>query len=303
MTVVSAGTPLQALVREHEERLRAAGVDSPDRDALALACHALGLSPLGVRTASAEQIAPHALGRLEELVARRGERVPLQHLTGEAGFRALVLECRPGVFVPRAETEVLAGRAIDLARSAVAERGRAVVAEPCTGSGAVALAVAAEVVGVQVMATDLSRDAVTLAGRNLARVAAEPGIARGSTCSFAVGDLLEPLPADLRGRLDVVVANPPYLTESEVAAAAPEVRDHDPAAALIAAEEGNAIIDLLLADGLRWLRPGGALALEIPEARAQRHLEAARSAGYDDADLIDDLTGRERVLVARTAVR
>lgn len=300
MTTVSTGGPLQGLVGEYEQRLRAAGIETPDRDALALACHALGLSPLGVRTASADQIAPQALARLEALVTRRVERVPLQHLMGEAGFRTLVLECRPGVFVPRPETEVLAGHAIELARTTVRERGHAVVAEPGTGSGAVALAIAAEVAGVQVIATDVSREAVALAGRNLARIASHPGVAPGSTCSFAVGDLLSPLREDLRGELDVIVANPPYLTQEEVAAAAPEVRDHDPADALIAPEGGNAVIDRLIATAPSWLRAGGALVVEVPEARAQRHLDAVRAAPYRDAHLVDDLTGRERVLVART---
>ncbi len=214
-----------------------------------------------------------------------------------------MLTSRPGVFVPRPETEVVAGAAIDLAHAAVARFGRAIVVEPCTGSGPVGLSVAHEVAGVRVIAADLDPAAVALARCNLARLRAAPGLAPGSSCEILAGDLLDPFPAELRGQVDVIVANPPYLTSVEVAACPPEVRDHDPRLALLAGDDGQVASDRLLAAAPEWLRAGGTLLLEVAEARAAEVAARALRMGYGDVAVAADLAGRHRFVAARVTAQ
>jgi release factor glutamine methyltransferase len=293
--------PLAAVVAEHAARLAGAGVPSPTGDAWALAGTALDLPPARLRTACTDDLPPDRLERLAALVDRRAARVPLQHLTGEVGFRRLVLRCRPGVFVPRPETEILAGLAIDavgdLRRDAPCLERRILVAEPCTGTGAVAATIVNEVPQVEVHATDRSPAAVALAKENLSSTPLAPGAA----VAVHAGDLLTPLPPRLRGTLDLLVSNPPYLTAEEVAVAEPEVREHDPWAALVADGHPDAMIGRLVTEAFGqqpWLRPGGRLILEVSERRAGHVAESARRAGAAGVALVADLAGRERFVVA-----
>lgn len=282
MTTDVRPVPAMDLVRRHAARLDGAGVASPMHDALMLAAHVLRASPAELRTGALGDVDPAAIDRLAELVDRRARRIPLQHLTGRAGFRTLTLACRPGVFVPRPETEVLAGLAVGLGGPGTT------VVEPCTGTGAVALSVAAEAPGTTVVATDRDPAAVDLARRN----AADLGLA----VDVHEGDLLEPVAASLRGHVDVVVSNPPYLTADELAGCEPEVREHDPAGALVAGPTGHEVTDRLIATAPTLLRPGGVLLLEVAEMRARAVAHRARDAGFRDVAVLDDLTGRERIV-------
>jgi release factor glutamine methyltransferase len=207
-------------------RLEAAGVHSPRADARWLVTHVVGVAgdPAGGPGAAL----------LVELVGRRAAREPLQLVVGTTAFRTVELVCRPGVFIPRPETEVVAGVAIEAARAA----GPApVVVEPCTGTGAIACSLVAEVPGVRVVATDRDPAATALARENLARVTAGAagvaGAAPGAVWEVLDGDLLGPVDRALRGRLDVLVANPPYLPAADRGGWEPEVADHDPEAALV----------------------------------------------------------------------
>ncbi|MFP4234334.1 MAG: N5-glutamine methyltransferase family protein, partial [Nitriliruptoraceae bacterium] len=234
---------------------------------------------------------------IEELVRRRLAGEPLQLLLGRWPFRTVELELERGVFVPRPETEVVAGFAIDHARAL----GRGVLAaEPCTGSGAIACALVAEVDDLEVVATDLDPRAVALARRNLAEVRSRTrAVARRSRGEVHLGDLLEPLPASLQGRLDLIVANPPYLPLADRAGLAVEVADHDPAAALFGGVDGHEVVDRLIAAAVSWLAPGGALVVEIDERRGPQASERARAAGLEQVRTARDLAGRDRVLLAR----
>lgn len=289
-------TPLNEVVRGHARRLAAAGVASPDTDARLLARHALGLGRAELSLATTAEVPGQRLDHLHRLVTARAARVPLQHLTGRTGFRRLTLRCRPGVFIPRLETEVLAGLAIERAE---AIDGGAVVADVCTGTGAIALAVANEVPGAEVHAADASPTAVALARANLEEVRRAPGLAAEATCEIVHGDLLAPLPERLRGRLDVLVSNPPYLSEEEWDATEPEVHHHDPHDALVADEGGHGIVRRLVHEGLGWLGPGSSLLLEVHAHRISTATGAAVEAGYVDVSAVADLTGRDRFVVAR----
>lgn len=234
--------------------------------------------------------------RLEELVRRRLAGEPLQLLLGRWPFRTVELALEPGVFVPRPETEVVAGIAIDHAR----RLGRpALAAEPCTGSGAITCALVAEVDGIEVVATDVHPQAVTLARRNLAEVRDATGaVARRSRGEVHLGDLLDPLPAAVRGRLDLLVANPPYLPLADRDGLAAEVVDHDPGRALFGGPDGHEVVDRLLLAAGDWLVPGGLLVVELDDRRGAETAARARSLGLRGVRVERDLAGRDRALVA-----
>ncbi len=279
-----------AVVAAVTDRLDAAGIPAAATEARWLVEHVRSAAPGG--DGGATLAAGPLREELEALVRRRVGREPLQLLLGRWPFRTVELELAAGVFVPRPETEVVAGVAIEQAR----RRGAApVVAEPCTGTGAIACSLLAEVPDVEVYATDRDPSAVALARRNLAGVMAAAGTTgRGEVLE---GDLLAPLPARLRGRLDVLVANPPYLPSGDRDALAPEVADHDPPGALFGGPDGHEVVDRLLAAAPRWLRPGGAVVVEIDDRRGPAACAAARAAGLWQVRLVADLAGRDRAVV------
>lgn len=292
---MSPERPDPDLVRQVAARLRAAGVPSPDYDARLLVEHASNrVEHAGERDVD-----------LDALVARRIAREPLQLLLGRTWFRTVEVLCAPGVFVPRPETEIVAGVAIDAARAAVdaahAAGDRPRVVEVGTGTGAIACALVAEVPGIELVATDRDPGAVALATRNLARVAAAAAEPRPSRAEVRHGDLLDPVDDGWRGRLDVLVSNPPYLPAADRGTWAPEVADHDPDGALVGGEDGHEVVDALLALATTWLRPGGVVVIEIDDRRGADALAAASTAGLVEATLVRDLTGRDRAVRARRA--
>jgi release factor glutamine methyltransferase len=281
-------TDLRTAVREATARLAEAGIPSPETDAVALAAHALGTEPADVRRAMVLG-APEPLG-YTELVAEREARVPLQHLTGVAHFRRITLAVGPGVFVPRPETEVVAGLAIEAARAA---GERPVVVDLCTGSGAIALAVADEVPAARVYAAELAPEAHAWAARNVA--------ATGLGVELRLGDATSAqVLAELDGRVDVVVSNPPYIPVGMVPVDA-EVREHDPSVALYGgSEDGLAVPLAVAARAAVLLRPGGTLVMEHADTQGESFPAALERTG-SWRDVVDhvDLTGRPRATVAR----
>ena len=216
-------------------------------------------------------------------ICQRCTGTPVQHLTGEQAFRGIVLQVRPGVFVPRPETEVL----VDHGLQALGTSEDPVVVDVGTGTGAVALAIASERPGATVFATDVSPEAVELARANAERL--------GLHVTVLEGDLLEPLPRDLRGWVDLVISNPPYIPTEELEGLPAEVRA-DPRLAL---EGGVELIDELAGSALRWLRDGGAFVVEI-DARFGVEASEILARGFTDVRVERDLAGRDRVVVART---
>ncbi len=276
-------TDLAAALRAATAALAAAGVPSPRADAEVLAGHLLGLGR-GAVAAAALRGAPVPAG-YDALVARRAQRVPLQHLTGRAGFRGLELEVGPGVFVPRPETEVTAGLAV---AAALAAGPRPLVVDLCTGSGAIALAVATEVPGAVVHAVELSPQACGYAERNLA----------GSGVALHLADAATALPA-LDGTVDVVVANPPYVPPGAVPREV-EVREHDPAVALYGGgDDGLDVPRAVVASAARLLRPGGAVVLEHAEVQQEQLLALLAPPRWAGAAGHRDLAGRPRCATAR----
>jgi len=256
------------LLAQAEARLRTAGVPTPRVDAELLLSHVTGRPRALLRLAADPDRQERA--RFLELVAARARRVPLQHLTGEAPFRHLVLQVGPGVFVPRPETELL----VDLVLAHLAGSARPpVVVDLCTGSGALALSLALEVPGSSILAVELHEEALTWARRNVEAHAAE--LARvGSSVALLAGDATlaaesgGPL-REWRGRVDAVVTNPPYVPD-EAVPRDPEVRDHDPAQALFGGPDGLVVVRGLVVQAAGLLRPGGLLVVEHSDAQGEQ---------------------------------
>lgn len=275
-----------------------AGVPTPRVDAELLAAHLMG-AEAGEPVSRGQVQAAAVLGRpapagLDELVARRAAREPLQHLTGRAPFRGLELAVGPGVFVPRPETEQVAEVAIAEAHAVAERSGSVLVADLCTGSGAVALAVAHEVPAAVVHAVELDRSAHEWAARNVG--------ASGLRVHLVRGDARTAL-AELDGTVDVVVSNPPYVPSGAVPVD-PEVAQHDPAVALYGlGHDGLEVPRGIAAAAARLLRPRGLFVMEHAEVQAEAARELVRAtAAFEDIRTCADLTGRPRMVVARRVV-
>ncbi|MFI1935795.1 putative protein N(5)-glutamine methyltransferase [Streptomyces purpureus] len=212
---------------------------------------------------------------LDAMVDRRAAGLPLEHIVGWAEFCGLRITVDAGVFVPRRRTEFLVQRAVALARPG------AVVLDLCCGSGAVGAAVAAAVDGIELHAADVDPAAVRCARRNVTDVGGRA----------YEGDLYDPLPAGLRGRVDVLVANAPYVPSEAIGFLPPEARDHEPLVALDGGADGLAVQRRVTEGATAWLAPGGRLLIETSERQAP-HTAAAMSAhglvprivGCDDLD-------------------
>jgi len=289
------GPSLAETLRAAEALLTDAGVPSPRVDAELLAAHLMGVEA-GTAVSRGQVQAAAILGRaapdgLAELVARRAAREPLQHLTGRAPFRGLELEVGPGVFVPRPETEQVADVAIAEARVVAARAGSVLVADLCTGSAAIALALAHEVPAATVHAVELDRDAYEWAARNVATSGLDVRLVRGDARTAL---------AELDGTLDVVVSNPPYVPTGAVPVD-PEVAKHDPAVALYGlGHDGLEVPRGIAAAAARLLRAGGLFVMEHAEVQAHAARDLVRSTGaFDEVETRADLTGRPRMVVAR----
>ncbi len=246
-----------------------------------------------------------AAAHVDDMVARRGRGEPLQYVLGEWQFLGLDLLVDPRVLVPRPETEVVAQVAIDEAARIGARRGPhepwGVVDESFpivdlgTGSGALAMAMVSSLPEVFVWATDVSDDALAVARANLAGT----GLA-ATRVRLAPGSWYDALPRELRGRVRVIVANPPYIAEHEVPDLPRDVIEWEPYGALVSGPTGMEAIETIVDGAPAWLDPsGGALVVELAPHQAAPAVDLARAAGLPDVSVHPDLTGRDRVLVAR----
>jgi len=235
-----------------------------------------------------------ARARFRSLLDARLDGKPLAHLTGKQHFAGLELLSGPEALIPRRETEILARSAIEALRCANGER---VAIDVCTGSGNVALALAASDPECRVVGTDLSSDAVSLASRNAT------GLGMAGRVSFVTGDLFAALEGpEFYKRAAVVTCNPPYITSARVSTMAPEISQHEPRLAFDGGSLGLSVITRLITDAPRFLRSGGTLCFEIGAGTgAFVASRVSRSPAYSGMRLVDDDQGVTRVIVATLA--
>lgn len=264
---------MTAALAEHEEQI--------------LWSRVLGCKRQDLVLGTAPQPTPIQAEAFRALALRRLSGEPLQYLTGVQGFRMLELQVGPGVLVPRPETEIVVERCLRRLQGSKAPR----VIDIGTGSGAIAIAIATERPDSQVWAVDSSREALMWAGKNVAGSGAV-------NVHLVEGDLFDPVPATLAGSVDLVVSNPPYLSDQDLLEADPDVRDHEPVAATVAGPSGLELYPRLAVQSLGWLRSGGWLVLETSEGQWGR-LRSLLASCFREVAIEPDLAGRLRVAEGR----
>jgi release factor glutamine methyltransferase len=280
---------IENVVDELTQELAAAGILDSRVDAELLVCHVLQLSrgEVAAQIVLDRTMSPDDVVRVREFGRRRAAREPLQHITGHAYFRSLVLAVGPGVFVPRPETELLTQMVIDHVRTMADPEP--LVVDLCAGSGAIALSVATEVPYARVVAVEKSEDAHAWTARNVAALAPD-------NTTLVLGDLADAVP-EFNGRVAVVVSNPPYIPDDAVPRD-PEVRLFDPQLALYGGPDGLDVVRILDATAARLLRPGGLLAFEHGEFQGPDIAALLRGNGWRAVATHKDLLGRDRYTTA-----
>jgi release factor glutamine methyltransferase len=270
---------------------RLAQAEMGAREAWFVLERASGYDRAGLVPRLADPVPARAASFVEDMVRRRRAGEPLQYVLGIWGFRRLELVVDRRVLIPRPETEAVVEAA--LAELRRLDRRTPLAVDLGTGSGAIALSVALEVPEARVWGTDRSDEALAVARANLSGMGARVA----TRVRLAAGDWFGALPAELRGTVDVVIANPPYVADHE--SLPPEVAGWEPAAALYAGPTGLEAVAEIVTAARSWLRRPGAVVVEIAPHQAPRAVELARAAGFDEVDVRPDLAGRLRALVGR----
>jgi release factor glutamine methyltransferase len=232
-----------------------------------------------------QKISDEHVDRLANLLERRRSGEPLQYITGIAGFRGIQLHVGPGVFIPRPETEIVA----EVAMARLPEDG--LVIDLCTGSGAIALSIAAERADARIIATEQGPEAFQWAEKNRVALLADVQILEG--------DLFAPLDPTLKGTVDVVVSNPPYVAKAEARRLPPEVIDHEPHNALFAGGDGLDVIRRIARESGAWLKVGGWVVIEMGETQADAVRTVFQRESFSEVTIDRDLARRDRVASAR----
>jgi len=277
---------LAEVLRRSTEHLERHGSPTARLDAELLLGHALGLSRVELYVQHERPLSEPELERCRALVRRRAAREPVAYILGSCGFRRLDLEVDPRVLVPRPETELVVERCLILLADAEAPA----VLDVGTGSGAIGLALKQERPGAAVTACDVSADALAVAAANAGRL--------GLALELVESDLFA---AFAGRRFDLVVSNPPYIGEAELAGLEPEVRDHEPRLATVAGADGREVYRRLLPEARDHLAPGGWLVLECGRGQAEWLVAELGGHGYVDAAAERDHQGIERVVWGRWA--
>jgi release factor glutamine methyltransferase len=266
-------------------------VDNARWDAELLLCHALGRDRAWLLAHIQDEIDNQSLRQYERAIDRRAVREPLQYITGMQEFWGLPFKVTSDVLIPRPETEFI----VEASLKAISMAMSPVIIDLCTGSGCIAISLAKELLKAQVFATDRSEQALTVAREN-ARMNQVADRIR-----FLAGDLFAPVKElDLSGKVDVISANPPYIRTGDLAALQPEVRDFEPEMALIAGPEGTEIGAAIIRQAPAFLKQGGALIMEMGMGQTAPLSAIVNDTGnYRSLEIVKDLAGIERVIVAR----
>ena len=272
------------------------GDEHPRRSAEWLLSAATGLSRVELYAYHDRPLSDEERALLREGVKRRATGEPLQYVTGEVAFRHIVVKVRPGVLIPRPETEVLVDSVLSAIDAAIAQRGEALVADLCTGSGCIALSIAQERPEALLFATDLSEVALDVTAENAERLGLSERV------NVSIGDLFGALDDSMRGSFDVIISNPPYVPSADVPDLPAEVAGFEPHLALDGGADGLDVYRRILDGARAWLRPGGLLGVELDE-RMCRIAASEAQEWYEEVRVVADLTGRDRIVTAKLPAR
>ncbi len=275
---------LLELLKKSVVFLEQKGVENARLNAELIFAHVLNCKRFDLYVQFERLIREDEKARLRELLVRRGKREPVQYIVGDTDFRKLTLKCDRRALIPRPETEEL----VDCVLDRVGERKR--ICDLGTGTGAIALSLAKELAGTQITAVDFSEDALELAKEN----AEVLGLA--GTVNFVQSNWLEAFPRE--PIFDVIVSNPPYLTDDEWNCAQPEVKDFEPLSALVAEDEGCKDCETILKMSRERLSADGFVILETGIAQHERLEKIAREQEFSKTESLKDYSGRERFFVA-----
>ena len=271
-------------ISEARRRLEEGGVENAGQEAGWLVSQLLGDNPIAIPCSTGADFPPHLQAELDRRVQRRIDGEPLQYIMGDVDFHCVNLLVGPGVLIPRPETEQL----VDLALDHLAIDGP--VLDLCTGSGAIAFAVAASRPSRTVYGTDISQEALSWAEKNRQRLKAD-------NVTLLEGDLFQPLPQDLRFAL--ITANPPYVSTDEYETLEPVVKGHEPKLALVAEEDGLAILRRIAEETFDRLLPDGWLICEIGDRHGPRINDILQNLPYSIVMVKKDFAGRDRFAIAK----
>ena len=291
MTLTPAKT-VRDLVQVTAEYLAGKGIESARLNAERLLGDVLRLSRLELYLQHDRPIAGDELDRYRELVRRRAGGEPLQSILGVWGFYGRDFKVTSGVFIPRPETERLVEHALALIRPPDQRLVSPVAVEVGCGSGVIAVSLAAEAPRLEIWATDINPQAIELTRTNAHRHGVDARV------HVEVGNRFDPLPARLRGEVDLLVSNPPYVRRGDLPSLAPEVQ-HDPREALDGGADGIDFYRALAAGAERWLRPGGWIAVEIGADQGEAVPAILRSSHLEDVEVHPDYNDLPRVVTGR----
>jgi release factor glutamine methyltransferase len=284
---------LGALLAEMQSGLAAAGVEAADREARWLIQHGLGLTGSRHLLDETRRVDADGLAQVRTLLLRRMAREPLQYILGTQEFCGLEFEVNPDVLIPRPETELLAQEVI----RRLPQSGRSTVVDVGTGSGCLAVTLARAVPSAMIVATDLSPEALKMAKRNARRHGVDAKI------SWLEGDLLAPVSEVCdQHTVTAIMANPPYIRESEWSSLQPEVGRYEPRTALVAGTRGTEIHERLLVEAIAYLAPGGFLAMEIGQGQSNDLRRViARMTAYERVEVVADEAEIDRIMIIQRA--
>ena len=288
MGQISCVTIGEAIAR-YEAGLRAAGIESARVDLEWMLVHMLDLSRSRLQLETDRILTSSEQRQLQKLVGQRGQRIPLQHLLGEVDFHGLCLQVDSRALVPRPETELLAEAAIEI----LGKEGAPSVLDIGTGSGCLAVSIAVACPAAHIDALDISADALALARENVIR----HQVADRILC--LKGDGRERLPG---GPYHVIVSNPPYIPTGELGGLQPEVRNHDPMLALDGGSDGLGFYRALAINSSCSLHPGGWLLLEVGDNQATAVVELFTDSNWRIKQVLEDLAGIPRIVIATPPV-
>ncbi len=280
---------LASVMAQAHRRLVAAGIESAEREARWLLEHALGLKGSSQLVDRGRPLDAHQMAKVDSVISRRAAREPLQYILGTQEFCGLEFEVNPAVLIPRPETELLVQEVI----RRLPRGSRPTIVDVGTGSGCLAVTLARAIPEATIYATDLSAQALETAKCNARRHGVETGI------RWLEGDLLAGLPgACCNGAVTAIVANPPYIRESEWSGLQPEVSGYEPRMALVAGPRGTELHERLLEEAAGYLAPGGLLAMELGQGQsAELRARVEGMSAYERAKIVPDEAGIDRIMI------